>query len=105
MVELRILLWLFFLLFFLQLSLVVGFVVYLLKARKPLLRCDASLAFEQVYENAVWSLLDTLPCKASFLSQASFIAEVCFITEVIDAMQKLASLAIHAIALLLVLAA
>lgn len=49
MVKLRIVLLLFFLLFFLQLSLVVGFVVYLLKTRKPFLRCNASLAFEQVY--------------------------------------------------------
>lgn len=104
LVKLSILL-LFFLLFFLQLSLIVSLVVNLFKTREPLLRCDTPFTLQQVYQDAVRSLLDTLPCKSSFLSQTAFVAQVSLITEVIDTVQKLAPLTVHTVALLLVLAA
>lgn len=50
-------------------------------------------------------MLDSLEGEASFLGQTSLVAKVGFVTKVIDAVEELASLSIHAVTFMLVLTA
>lgn len=49
--------------------------------------------------------MNSLEGEASFFGQTSLVAKVGFVTEVIDAVEELASLSIHAVTFLLVLRA
>lgn len=93
------------LLLLLELGLVVLLVVDLDEARQSLVWGDAPLSFKDVDHDAIRSLLDPLPCEASFFSEASLVADVGFVSQIVDAVKELAPLSVHAVSLLLVLAA
>lgn len=93
------------LLLFLELCLIVLLIIDLYKAWESLIWSDTTLSFKDVDHDAVGSLLDSLESESGFLGQSSLIANISFISQIIDAMKELASLSIHAVALLLVLAA
>lgn len=96
---------LFLLFLFEELCLVVLFIVDSFEARKPLIRGHTALSFENVDHYAVRALLDSLPSKSGFFGQTPLIADVGFVLKVIDTVQELAPLPVHAVALLLVLRA
>jgi len=94
-----------FLLFSSELSFVIFLVVDHLEDWKALLWGDAALALQEVDHDAVRALLDSLEGEASLFLQSSCVAELSFVSKVIDTVEELASLTIHAVALLLVLGA
>ena len=96
---------LFFLLLLQEFGLVVGLIIYLFKNWKALFRSDASFAFQKVDHDAVGTLLNSLPCEASFFCETTFIAKVFLICEVIYTVKKLASLPVHTVAFILILTA
>lgn len=93
------------LLLFLELCLIVLFIVNVHKAWESLIWGDTTFTFKDVDHDAVGSLLDSLESESGFLGQPSLICDIGFICQIIDAVKELASLSIHAVALMLVLAA
>lgn len=49
--------------------------------------------------------MDSLPSETGFFSQSSFVAELALVRQVVDAVEELASLSVHAVSIVVVLAA
>lgn len=96
---------LFFLLFPKQLCLIVGLIIYLFENWESFLRGHASLSFQDVDHDAVGPLLNSLPRETGLLGQSFLVAQVFLVTQVINTVKELASLSIHAVAILMVLGA
>jgi len=93
-----------FLLLFLELGLVAFLIVDFNEDWKSLIWSDATLSFKEVDHDAVRALLDSLPSETGFFSQSSFVAELALISQIIDTMEELASLSVHAVSIFVVLA-
>lgn len=87
-----------------KLSFIIFLVVDHLEDGKALLWGDAALTLQDVDHDAVGALLDSLECEAGLFSQSSLITQLTFVSEVVDTVKELASLTVHAVAFILVLA-